>query len=410
MLEVFARSRRSVDSTPLVAAAAGGAAMALAASALAKGPRRARLADRVTSVFHHLAALVGKAQRDIKNRSVGLAAWLSGWSQENYVDDEVLHARVRSTLGRFTTHAHGIRVSAHDGTVTLSGPILRQEAARLIHAAHRVRGVRRVENALEVHDRDDIPALQGGTTRIAHVPEVLQEHWTPSLRISAGIAGGLVLSAGLLRSRRAGGIGLAGIGSLLLARAVLDKPLGRILGLGAQRGAIDLQKTVTIWAPIEEVFAYWADFERYPTFMEHVLDVKMVSDRRTHWKIRGPLGTPIEWDANITSVVPNEKIAWRSIVGSLIESAGVIRFERAQDGLATRLDVRLSYNPIAGYLGHGIAALFGSDPKKLIDADILRLKSLLEEGKATVHGREITRGAIPIAPIGIQDDDGQIPT
>jgi uncharacterized membrane protein len=382
--------------------------MVLAVNALGRGQRRARLVDRVTSMLHHLVELMGKARRDVKNRGVGAAAWLSGWSQEPSADDDVIVARVRSTLGRYTSHAHAIHTSVHDGTITLGGPILRHEAPRVLHAVKRVRGVRMVDSQLELHDHDDIPALQGGMSRIAHVPEVLQEHWTPSLRIGAGVVGGLVLSAGLVRSRRIGGIGLAGLGSLLLARAVLDKPLGRILGLGTQRRAVELQKTVTIWAPIEEVFSYWADFERYPTFMEHVLDVKMIDDRRTHWKIRGPLGTPIEWDADITSIVPNERIAWRSVEGSLIENAGVIRFEPAQDGLATRLDVRLSYNPIAGYVGHGLATLFGTDPKKLIDADILRLKSLLEEGKATVHGREITRGAIPLAPV-IGDDDGQNP-
>jgi len=134
----------------------------------------------------------------------------------------------------------------------------------------------------------------------------------------------------------------------------------------------------------------------------------MTTGRRSHWKVRGPLGRPVEWEAETTSFVPNKLIAWKSVEGSLIKNEGMIRFDPVDDGRATRLDVRLSYNPVVGYLGHGIAALFRVDPKKSLDDDLLRLKSLLEEGSATAHGRKVTRDAIPIAPVGI--DDANVPS
>jgi uncharacterized membrane protein len=46
----------------------------------------------------------------------------------------------------------------------------------------------------------------------------------------------------------------------------------------------------------------------------------------------------------------------------------------------TSIDVKLSYNPPAGAVGHGIASLLGSDPKGLMDADLMRMKSLIETG------------------------------
>ncbi len=68
----------------------------------------------------------------------------------------------------------------------------------------------------------------------------------------------------------------------------------------------------------------------------------------------------------------------------MVENAGIIHFEEAGGG-RTRLDIRLSYNPPAGAIGHAFAKLLGADPKKQMDDDLLRFKSLMELGKATGH-------------------------
>ncbi len=44
------------------------------------------------------------------------------------------------------------------------------------------------------------------------------------------------------------------------------------------------------------------------------------------------------------------------------------------------LQVKLSYNPTGGAVSHAIAALFGSDPKTEMDADLTRMTSLIETG------------------------------
>jgi uncharacterized membrane protein len=43
--------------------------------------------------------------------------------------------------------------------------------------------------------------------------------------------------------------------------------------------------------------------------------------------------------------------------------------------------VELSYNPVAGAVGHAIAKLFGADPKHKLDHDLQRLKSYIESGQ-----------------------------
>jgi uncharacterized membrane protein len=42
----------------------------------------------------------------------------------------------------------------------------------------------------------------------------------------------------------------------------------------------------------------------------------------------------------------------------------------------------MSYNPPAGAIGLSLAALFGSDPKALMDDDLVRMKTMIETGKA----------------------------
>jgi uncharacterized membrane protein len=55
----------------------------------------------------------------------------------------------------------------------------------------------------------------------------------------------------------------------------------------------------------------------------------------------------------------------------------------------------MSYNPPAGAIGHALATALGSDPRRALDAALVRMKSLLEEGKATAHGRAISRDEVP---------------
>jgi uncharacterized membrane protein len=58
----------------------------------------------------------------------------------------------------------------------------------------------------------------------------------------------------------------------------------------------------------------------------------------------------------------------------------MLRFERLPES-GTRVDLNFSYVPPAGALGHAVASLFGADPKRALDEDLNRLKTLLETGK-----------------------------
>jgi uncharacterized membrane protein len=112
--------------------------------------------------------------------------------------------------------------------------------------------------------------------------------------------------------------------------------------------------------------------------MRNVRSVRLHADGRSHWSVAGPAGATVEWDSETTVCKPNEVLAWQTVANAPIAHAGSIRFERAGSG--TRLDIQMSYHPPGGALGHGIAKLFGADPKRELDEDLLRLKTFLETG------------------------------
>jgi uncharacterized membrane protein len=154
-----------------------------------------------------------------------------------------------------------------------------------------------------------------------------------------------------------------------------------------RRRAVDIQKTLYIEAPIQQVYAFWSKYENFPLFMSHVREVEDLGNGRSHWRVSGPGGVPIEWNAVLTQQEPGEVIAWRSESGSMLENAGVIRF--SPSGTGTRVNLRFCYHPPAGGAGQAVAELIGSDPRAKVNEDLGRMKSLLEATtRSGSHGKE----------------------
>lgn len=99
--------------------------------------------------------------RQASDRARGLVAETLG-SDETWVDDQTLVARVRSELGRVVSHPGSVHVDAVEGCVTLRGPILASEADAALAAAEHTRGVCGVDDQLTRHDTPgNVPGLQG---------------------------------------------------------------------------------------------------------------------------------------------------------------------------------------------------------------------------------------------------------
>src|SRR5690349_21676220 len=134
----------------------------------------------------------------------------------------------------------------------------------------------------------------------------------------------------------------------------------------------------------EEVYNFWRSFQNLPRFMRHLESVEDLGDGRSHWTVKGPAGTTVEWDATIIADVPNEVITWRSLENSDVDNAGAVRFERAPGDRGTIVKVNLEYMPIGGVVGATIAKLFGEEPEQQMDDDLRRFKQVLEVGEVVV--------------------------
>ncbi|HZA82612.1 MAG TPA: SRPBCC family protein [Actinomycetes bacterium] len=130
-------------------------------------------------------------------------------------------------------------------------------------------------------------------------------------------------------------------------------------------------------APVEQVYAYWRDFSNFPAFMPDVEEVTVTGPTTSHWKVTGPLGTSVEWDAEITEDLPNQRIAWRSVGDSQVDNAGAVRFD--DRGGRTNIEVSLEYHPPAGKAGELVAELF-KDPDKQVQRAVENFRLVVERG------------------------------
>ncbi|MFL5467563.1 MAG: SRPBCC family protein [Gemmatimonadaceae bacterium] len=371
---------------PLVGAAGVGAAIAYFLDPDRGARRRHRVADQVVHASKATADAIGVTKRDLTNRSRGLAAGVRNTFADQDGDDVVTADRVRAALGRLVSHPGAIEVQVENGRAILGGAALAEEADRLVAGVKKVRGVEDVERQFQTYEQaGDVPSLQGTARAPANKFELLQENWTPATRLAATVAGGALTALAIGRGDRANfltrSLGLAGLA--LFVRGASNKPFDQLLGIGAGRRAVSLQKTINIMAPVDEVFAWLTDWERWPEWMSHVREVSASGESGegavTHWVVDGPAGTTISWDSVVTRYEPQDIVAWKTVEGSPVAHAGVMRFFRNEDG-STRVDIRMSYNPILGAAGHALAMAFRRDPKQQLDDDLARVKTAIETG------------------------------
>jgi uncharacterized membrane protein len=341
--------------------------------------RRALIRDQATKATHDFKDFVEKGQRDLSHRSSSLVGRVRSKLLRRTPTDEVLAERVRAKMGRYVAHPGAIEISASGGQVTLAGSILAHEHDELIEGISHVPGVHDIIDQLDVYETSQgISELQGGRQRAGERTELLQDNWAPGTRLLTGAAGTGMTLYGIARTSHLAGFVTLCTGIALLARTFSNKPLRRLAGLEGYRG-IDVRKSINIEAPPEQVFTYLANYENFPRFMKNVMDVQIMPDGRSHWKVAGPAGTSMAWDAITTRLDFNDRIEWSTIQGSPVEHVGRIRLEPYANG--TRIHVQMTYSPPAGVLGHAVAKMFGADPKSELDQDLMRLKSALETGK-----------------------------
>jgi uncharacterized membrane protein len=142
-----------------------------------------------------------------------------------------------------------------------------------------------------------------------------------------------------------------------------------------------VEKAVTINRPAADLYQFWRKLENLPQVMRHLDRVAATDGARSHWVAKGLLGRQVKWDAEIFNDRENEVIAWRSLPGGDVDTAGSVHFKQQDHDRGTIVAVSLKYDPPAGKLGAWAATLFGENPEESIAEDLRAFKQVMEAGE-----------------------------
>jgi uncharacterized membrane protein len=145
-------------------------------------------------------------------------------------------------------------------------------------------------------------------------------------------------------------------------------------------GGLQLKESVTIARSPSEIFRFWRNFDNLPRFVTHLTSVERLDDTRSRWTFSAPGGKAVRWDATIINEIDDELLAWKSLPGADVVSAGSVSFKPARRG-GTEVTVSMQYAPPAGKVGAAVAWLMGRGGASELREDLRRLKHLMEAGE-----------------------------
>ena len=137
-----------------------------------------------------------------------------------------------------------------------------------------------------------------------------------------------------------------------------------------------VESSIMVEAPVARVYDYWRDLENLPNFMSNIEEVRNIGDDMTHWVVKGPLGTKMEYDAETTQDQENDAISWNSTDGN-VQTSGQVRFQELGSE-RTRVEVTMNYSdPPGGRLGE-LGSNLVANPQIMLDQDLQNFKEIME--------------------------------
>lgn len=292
--------------------------------------------------------------------------------------------RVRAELKKVAARPALIQVSVQGGSALLSGIVFDAEVNQLMETARRVPGIQSVQHQFNIlFSSRKIVDRQLSENHFGYQPGFIVGRWSPWVRVLSGFSG-LLLVVQSLRQRHKNKNSLsrifrplsAGFGALLVARAVTNQEITQVAGtfiLPVMR----IRRTLHLNVPLEDAYRFWTHFSNYPRFMSFIQKVEINDRGGLKWVAKAPGGFQASWDTTFLGIVPQQRIAWKSVPGSLIATEGLIQF-KATETEGVEVGIELSYALPAGVLGYGVAHLLGFNPKSRIDEDLEIMKLLIE--------------------------------
>jgi uncharacterized membrane protein len=145
-----------------------------------------------------------------------------------------------------------------------------------------------------------------------------------------------------------------------------------------------VHESIEVQAPLQEVFTYWSNLENFPQIMSNVEEVRVMDQEKSHWRVKGPLGKTVEFDAKTVEMSPERGIGWNSVDGE-VDTSGQVRFEEVAQG-RTRIDVTMNYaDPPGGRVGEVVAEAV-SNPEREMREDLENFARKIERGELNLGG------------------------
>jgi uncharacterized membrane protein len=145
-----------------------------------------------------------------------------------------------------------------------------------------------------------------------------------------------------------------------------------------------VHESIEVQAPLQDIFTYWSNLENFPQIMRNVDEVRVVDQETSHWRVKGPLGKTVEFDARTTEMSPERGIGWNSVDGD-VDTSGQVRFEEVAQG-RTRIDVTMNYaDPPGGKVGEVVADAV-SNPEREMSEDLENFARKVERGELDLRG------------------------
>jgi uncharacterized membrane protein len=146
--------------------------------------------------------------------------------------------------------------------------------------------------------------------------------------------------------------------------------------------AQSVRESIEVQAPPQDVFMFWSNFQNFPRVMRNVEEVRMTGPDTSHWRVKGPLGKTVEFDARTTEASLDRGITWESIEGE-VDTSGLVRFEEVAAG-RTRIDVTMNYaDPPGGRVGELVADAI-SNPERELREDLENFAERVERGELKI--------------------------
>jgi len=113
---------------------------------------------------------------------------------------------------------------------------------------------------------------------------------------------------------------------------------------GGKSRILRLEKSIQIASPLVEVWETWSDLDALAAMTGSIEHVRTFGDR-SRWRVNVN-GVPIEWEAEITQVVPYQAIGWKSVSGP--QHSGRVTFSSIAND--TLVHVHMNYAPPLRFL------------------------------------------------------------